>query len=193
MKLQFKNKNSGFTLIEVIIATVIIGIVAVVISELYLKGTISSKTEMNRAKLQIEAKNVVEGITSNIKLSTKMESSYEGYTGNATTLILSLPAVKPDESFIYSGNQKVHDYIVYYLENKNLHKLVFSTDANSRLYSQNASDKILLTNVKTLNFTYEPTLPTSIIVTTDITVENITQKVAQEVSVNAKSKRRNSD
>lgn len=193
MKLTFKNIDNGFTLIEVIIATVIIGIVAVVIGEMYVKGTISSKTEINRSKLQVEAKNTLEGITSNVKLATKMEASYGGYTGGASTLILSLPAVDANENFLYSGNQKIHDYIIYRLENKNLHKLVFSTDSNSRLYSQNGSDQILLSNVKALTFAYEPALPTSIIVSTDLTVENTTQKVAQEVSVNAKAKRRNAD
>lgn len=192
-KNKFQHTNKGFTLIEVIISSVIVGMVAVIIGEMYVKGTISSKTEITRARLQVEARNALEGITSNIKLASSINSSYGEYTGDANTMILSLPAVDTGENFIYNGSQKTHDYIVYRLENKNLHKLVFSSEPNSRLYSQNLSDQVILSNVKTLAFSYEPALPTSIIVTTDITIEDTSQKVVQEVSVNAKAKRRNSD
>lgn len=189
------NSAKGFTIIEMIFAVVILAMMVIVIGDLYLKGTLSSKTEMSRSKLQIETKNVVEGMNANIKLASKIDSTYNNgtYNASATTLILDLPAIDGTSTFLYSGNQKIHDYIIYYLDGSNLHKMVFSPDSRSRLYSENGSDQTLLSNVKTLAFTYDTAPPASVTVTIDITTQDTSQKIVQEISVNTEAKRRNND
>ncbi len=187
--------QKGFTIIEMTIAVVILGIIVVVISDMYLKGTISSKTEMARSKLQIEEKNALEGITNNVTLSTKIDSDYGSgaYTGGQQTLILDLPAIDSGNNFLYSGSQKVHDYIIYYLSGSDLHKLVYSSDPDSRLHSEDGSDQILLSDVKSLSFTYDAALPNSVTVTTNLIIQDTAQNPPQEVNMSSKAMRRNSD
>ncbi len=187
--------RKGFTMVEMMIAVVILGMIVMVISDMYLKGTISSKTEMVKARLQIEEKNVLEGITSNVNLSTKIDSDYGGgmYTGGQQTLILDLPAIDSSNNFLYSGSQKVHDYVIYYLSGSDLHKLVYSSNPQSRLHGEDGSDQVLLSNVKSLSFTYDTTPPDSVTVTTDLTVQDTSQTPPLEVNVSSKALRRNSD
>ncbi len=191
----------GFTLIEVTIATAIMAMIVMLLAQMYISGTISSEKEIAKSKLQVEAKSALEGINSNIKLSAKMEPSYTTdtsvtYTSSATTLILDIPAIDSSNTFIYSGSQKAYDHIIYYLDpdnTDNLHKLVFSDNPNSRLYSQNNSDQIILNDVQSVSFGYDSAPPNSVEVTTDLTLASTGQGETRTVNVSSQSKRRNSD
>ncbi len=200
MRVKLKNKK-GFTLIEVTITVAILGMIVVLLGDMYVDGTISAEKEMRKSKLQVEAKNVLEGIDNNVKLSAKVDASYTTgsnavYTGSATTLILDIPAIDSSNNFIYSGSQNIYDHIIYYLDpanTNNLHKLVFSDDPSSRLYSQNGSDQIILNDVQSLAFTYDASPPSSAIVDTNLTLYNTGQGNTQTVNVSAEAKRRNSE
>lgn len=187
------SKSGGFTLIEVTIALVIISMMVVVLGDMYVNGTISSGKEMRKSKLQVEAKSVLEGINANVKLSAKMEATYAGYTGGATTLILDIPAIDSSNNFLYSGSQKVYDHIIYYLDENNLHKLVLSDNTSSRLNGQNNLNQTILDNVSSLAFSYDQAPPSSTMVTTNLTIQNTGQGDTQSVNVTAEAKRRNSD
>ncbi len=191
----------GFTLIEVTIATAIMAMIVILLAQMYISGTISSEKEIAKSKLQVEAKNALEGINNNVKLSAKIDSTYTSgagatYTGSNTTLILDVPAIDNSDNFLYSGSQKVYDHIIYYLDpnnSNNLHKLVFSDNTNSRLYPQNGSDSIILDDVQSLAFSYDSSPPQSVMVTTNLTLTNTGQGETRTVSVSSQSKRRNSD
>jgi len=195
--MNFKSiSKKGFTLIEVTLAVAIIGMLVVLIAEMYMNGMISSEKEMRKSKLQVEAKNVLEGITYNVKLSSGIEPSYGGYTSleGQNTLILKVPAIDSSDNFLYTGGQKISDYIVYYLDSNNskeLHRLIVSTDPRSRLYGQNNTNTILLNNAQSLTFNFDQPPPNSSVATVNLTVESIGKP--ETVSVSAQATRRNNN
>jgi hypothetical protein len=162
-----------------------------IVAEVYVSGMVQSKSDMKKAQIQTAGKSTLEGITRNIKLASQVETTYGAYTGDGTHLILKVPAIDSSENFVYSGGARANDYIIYYLEQKNLHKVVSSSNVSSRLYLQNDTDDILLNNVKTLSFSYDPAIPNSSLVSINITLEDTSQKVPIEINLNASGRPRN--
>lgn len=180
----------GFTLIELIITVSIISIMILVVGQVYLIGMVQGKSNMKKAQLQTEGKSAMDGIMKNVKVASAIESAYGEYTSDGTHLILRMPAIDTNENFIYIA--PTNDYVTYYLEGKNLHKLVTSANTSSRLFAQNGSDNIILSNVKTLAFTYSAVTPaTSSLVTLEMTLENTTQKVPIEIKLKSSGRLRN--
>jgi len=190
IKRFFSNQN-GLTLMELIVTLAIISIMILVVAEVYVSGMVQSKADMKKAQLQIAGKSSLEGVTRNIKLASKVEATYDVYTTDSTHLILKIPAIDSSENFIYSGGARVNDYIVYYLDGKNLHKVIDAPNVSSRLHSQDGSDDILLNNVKSINFGYDMPAPNTVLVNINITVEDISQKVPIELNLNANGRLRN--
>jgi len=183
--------SEGLTLIELIITLAIISMMILVVTQVYVTGMVNSRTDMKKATLQTGGRSVLEGITRNIKLASAVEATHDTYTSDATNLILKVPAIDSSENFIYSGGVRVNDYIVYYLEGKKLHKVVDSTNVTSRLYPQNGTDNIIMTNVKSLSFTYNPAIPSVTMVNINATLEDISQKKPIEITLNAGGRLRN--
>jgi type II secretory pathway pseudopilin PulG len=184
-----KNK-SGFTLIELIIVTSIMIIMILVVAQVYVMGMVQSKSDLAKAQLQTEGKSTMDGIIKNTKLASSVEASYGGYTTGSTNLVLKVPAIDTGENFLYNppdSSIRDYDYIIYHFENKNLHKVIYSINPNSRLYAQNNTDNIILSNVKSLSFTY----PGVSMVTVNVTIENTTQKKPIEVNLTANGRLRN--
>jgi len=191
---KFIQRNSGFTLIELLITSVILVIMITVVGQVYIVGMVQSKSDMAKAKLQIEGKSAMEGIVNNIKLSSAVETTHFGYTSGPQVLILKIPAITEDENFLYNppgGSTRDNDYVIYYLENKNLHKLVESSNVLSRLYSENGTNNVILSNVKTLSFAYDPVIPDVSKVTVNITIENTNYKKVIEVPLSGEVTIRN--
>lgn len=182
--LKLLKEPSGFTLVELIITSVIIVIMVTVVGQIYIMGMVQSKTDMAKAKLQIEGKSAMEGIINNTKLASGIEQIHSGDTSGAQVLILKVPAITVDEEFLYNppgGSTKDVDYITYYLENNNLHKKVESTNTSSRLNAQNGADNIILSSVKSLAFTYTPEIPNASKVAISLVLENTNYKTPIEV------------
>lgn len=183
--------NEGLTLIELIITLAIISMMIFVVTQVYVTGMVNSKVDMKKATLQTGGRSALEGITRNVKLASAVEATYDAYTSDATNLILKVPAIDSSENFIYSGGNRINDYIVYYLDGKDLHKVVSSTNATSRLYTQDGTDNILMTNVKSLSFTYNPAIPNVTMVNINATLEDTTLKDPIEITLNAGGRLRN--
>lgn len=183
--------KSGLTLIELIITLAIISIMILIVAEVYVGGIAQSKTDMKKARLQVEGKSALEGITRNIKLASSVEATHATYTSDNTNLILKVPAIDSSENFIYSGETRLNDYITYYLDGKNLHRIINSSNITSRFYSQDGIDDTLLTNVKSLSFTYDPAVPNTTLVMIDITLEDTTPKVPIDINLKANGRLRN--
>lgn len=183
--------KGGFTLVELIIVILILSVIMVTVSEVYLRGMISSRSEISESQLQLEAKNVLDGMTDNIKMASLVEQSYGGYVSDTSQLVLAIPAIDIDDNFLYNGSNMVYDHIVYYKDGDNLHKLVISEDSDSRLFSQNGSDRVLLTNTKTLIFDYMPALSGAKVITVALTVTDDTRGASQDISLTAEGRIRN--
>ena len=184
-------KKGGFSLIELIVAIAIIGIVIFVGTDTYLTGLISSKKEYHKAQLSGDARVVTEGMIGNIKLGSGVEDAFGAYTSNETTLILLLPAIDSSNNFIYEADQQIFDRIIYFLAGNSLHKITLSTNQLSRLYSQNESEHILLTNVKSVVFTYDASPPNTNNVVINLTVQELKINPPLEYNVNVKGILRN--
>lgn len=189
-KSLYLNKE-GLTLIELIITLSIISIIILVVTQVYVMGMVQSKSDMKKAKIQAEGRTALEGITKNIKLASRIEATYGGYTSDTTNIILNIPAIDSSENFIYSGETRVNDHVTYSLVGKNLHKVISSPNVSSRLYSQDGTDSIILSNVKSLSFSYNPAIPNTTLVSVNITLEDTTQKVPIEINLNANGRPRN--
>lgn len=188
------SRNSGFTLIELLITSVILVIMIGVVGQVYIMGMVQSKSDMAKSQLQIDGKSAMEGIINNVKLSSGIEPVHSGKTSDAQILILKIPAINNEESFLYNPPGSLtrdNDYITYYLENKNLHKTVESLNLSSRLYSENGTDKVILSNVKTLSFTYDPAIPDVSKVAISMVIENTNYKSPIEVPLSGEGTIRN--
>lgn len=184
-------KNGGFTLVELVVALAIIGIVIFIATDTYLGGIVSSKNEYLKSRLTSEARIISEGIMDNVKLAASVEESSGTYTTGSSTLILAVPAIDSSNNFIYSGNQGLLDHIVYTLEEKNLHKIIYSTNSDSRLFSQHNTDKIIAENVKSLIFTLDVPAPNTQNIDLNLTLENLKSKPILEFNLTTKGNLRN--
>ena len=164
------------------------------VGQVYILGMTQSKSDMAKALIQIEGKSVMEGIVNNIKLTSSIEPIHSGKTSGADVVILKIPAIDDDENFIYNppgSSTRDYDYITYYLENKNFHKAVESTNISSRLYLSNGIDDILLTNVKSLSLLYNPAMPDASKVSINLVIENTKYKKPIEVPLRGQGTIRN--
>jgi|GEM_PF-1245662 len=186
--------QSGLTLIEVTIAMVIIIVMIVVVAEVYVNGMVQSKSDFVKVRLQSEGKAAIDGITKNVKSASSVEGTYSSYTSGQTVMILMTPAIDSSENFIYDGGTLVYDRIVYYVDGENLHKAVFSTDTDSRLYPQNGSDNIILRNIKSFSFTYTPAVPNTDFVEIDTELEDaVSGNKIVNISLESKGRLRNAN
>lgn len=192
LKKEVVKNTKGLTLIEVTIAMVIIIVMIVVVAEVYVNGMVQSKSDFVKVRLQSEGKAAVDGMTKNVKLASSIENTYSSYTSGPQVMILKIPAIDSSDNFIYDGGTAVYDRIVYYIDGENMHKAVFSTDTDSRLYQQNGSDNIILRNIKSFAFTYTPAVPNTDFVEIDTELEDaVSGNKIVNISLESKGRLRN--
>jgi prepilin-type N-terminal cleavage/methylation domain-containing protein len=161
--------KKAFTIVEVIIAMGLLGIIMVAVSALFNVGVKNYRTESQKALMQKEINFVADDIGVQIKQAAKVPESFDVYNRTASSLILALPAVDIDENFIYSGGNLAYDHYIYSLSGGNLTKKIV-TDANSNRQDRETT---VLNNVTEFNCTYLPDVDTeqvTCIITTAVTV-----------------------
>lgn len=183
-------KNQGFTLTEVLIVLMIMGMVMLVAVQVYWDGMISSGKQSSYSVLQTGAKNSLDGILSNVKASGKVAKTYEGYTTNGTNVVLAIPAVDSSSNFIYSSGTKIYDYYIYYLSGTDLHKKTRSDNPSSVRYSQNNVDTVVLSDVTSLAFAYDDATINNVRVVT-VSMSVVNTKHSLTVNVTGKGRLRN--
>ena len=110
-------KETGFTLIEVIITLTLITIVLGILVSIYIFNVRTFQIELWRSKLQTETQTILDKIISDTKLATEISENYNEYSTSSDTIILAVPAVDESQNFLYAGEQFKKDYIIYYSSN----------------------------------------------------------------------------
>lgn len=113
MKLRlFRRSSRGLTLVEMLIAITInlLGAVAIVSTLILTSRMTAQAYYLNKATM--EARLVIDMLTSDARMAMTLESSFGTFTADANTLILKLPAI--DAEGIPVDPESKFDRIVYH-------------------------------------------------------------------------------
>lgn len=183
-------KKPGFTLIEMLITMSLVTTLSAVISSLYVVGFRTFKEQMAISTVQSDGQTILDRINTDAKNGLSIEQSYLGYTSGSSTIIIRVPAIDNNNNIIYSGTNMLSDRIIYYYQDKSIHKIIYADPASSR-YSKNAIDSILDKKILVLNFTYEPEVSSATLVTTTISSEIIVGNHSEKIQLTGKARLRN--
>jgi prepilin-type N-terminal cleavage/methylation domain-containing protein len=184
-------RRKGFTLIEITIVILLLGIIFSVVTSIYVSALKNNKISFTKSGFQKDLNFTLDDLNKNVKQANAVITPtlpaglgcVTYCTLNDKTLLLSLPAIDTNGSFKYSadGQTLLTDTFVYYLNGNILHKKIYANAASSR-YSQNNTDKIIANNVSNLTFTYLPSSVAPEQVQTDMTMSLTVEKVNVRVT-----------
>jgi len=178
--------KKGTTLIELLIAIIILGIIMTVFSSIYLIGVNSFRNEFVQSQLLSNSQVIVDRINQDVKFAQGIDETFNSYTTSNTLLIIQSPAIDTEHIFIPNGI----DRIIYYQDGEELHRVIYANPNSSR-YPQNGIDQILTKNLKTLSFGFFPDQANPNKVSTTLTLSKGVGKLYRSVTITAKAKMRN--
>lgn len=123
--------RKGFSLVEVSIAAAISLFATLAVMSIFIASSKMTVESFVRNKAVMDARLVIDNLTSDVRMATSIETSYKTYKADKTTLILKLPsinaagfAIDPDTKF---------DYIIYRQAGKDPARFIrtVSADASS--------------------------------------------------------------
>jgi len=122
------SRQRGFSLAEVSIAISISLLATVAIFSVFSTSSKMAVESFMRNKTAMDARLVIDKLTSDARMAINLETSYGSYTANENTLILKLPsidangfAINPDTEF---------DYIIYHQQGTSPVRFVRTVDAD---------------------------------------------------------------
>lgn len=141
--------QSGFSLLELLIAISITTILLLIASNFVITGTLNANAEYNRTVIQSNTKSAVENVARTIRSAKSVEAtnsqpdpnppitanpySWTAAAGNNATLILAVPARDASNNLLYADGLHSNIYtndIIFYLD-ATTHRLYKRTIANS--------------------------------------------------------------
>lgn len=168
----------GFTLIEILISTFVIGLIAIVLFNIYTGYYTVFAIQQARLEVNGSAREVVEEFRKTALQANRvlLSRSFSGvtYTSGATTTVFELPAVSSTGSML-SG---IYDYVVFYATSTEVYKVVEGGAGSVRA----SSTRHLSSTLSSLVITYNNsnvTLATS----TDIDIQ--TRAIVKEQTYQA--------
>jgi prepilin-type N-terminal cleavage/methylation domain-containing protein len=135
-----KRRRAGFSLLESLMAMTILTLMVGAILSLYSKGQ-SDAIEQGRYPLA--------WITRDVKLSTAIEPSWNGYTASSNTLILRIPSVDANGLIIDMAAHS--DHVIYRIEGRRLYRIV---DAEDGVSARVDRTRVLADGMAALAFAY---------------------------------------
>lgn len=188
-KSAIKNRQSAFTLIELVISMALLGVIMAAVMSIFSTAIRSYAVNSQKSFLQKELNFTIDNIGKDIKQAVEIPANYDDtFTTNSDTLILALPATESDGDFIYTGGVLEKDYIIYWLSGSDLKKKVYANALGTRTNSENT----ILSNVSSLVYTYTPdALPytqAKISLTINRTVNNISVAISGERTSNLRNR-----
>ena len=181
-------KETGFTLIEVIITLTLITIVLGILVSIYIFNVRTFQIELRRSKLQTETQTILDKIISDTKLATEISENYNEYSTSSDTIILAVPAVDESQNFLYAGEQFKKDYIIYYSSNNNLYKVISADPSGSR---ESTPSPVKLSGYTTCQFSYDPDIEDAEKINVNLTSSVYSMKRDIVVNLNSEAKLRN--
>lgn len=174
--------KKAFTLVELLISISLLASIMVASTAIFVSATKNYQISITKSDFQKEINFTIDDIAKNVKSALSVPQTYDTFTTSQETLILSLPVLDTDGSFIYTGSVNEKDYFVYYLSGSDLHLKIYGNPAGIRS-SQDGTDKILLSNITQSDiFSYSPSVSDASTVTTNLTLSKIVQKTNIKVT-----------
>lgn len=183
--LRQDSKEAGFTLVELIVAMVVLVVVSGAVITFSVNKTIEAARVSTRADLLTNAQIGLDRMANDIRLSSKADDTNRwadnnspssptnnyGWQSTSTTLVLATSAQTSDGTILFDDKA---DYIttknnyIYYLSGGTLYKRILAAPVSNNsaittcppasVTASCPSDKIVLTNVKSLSVKYYDTL-----------------------------------
>lgn len=185
--------KKGVTLIELLIVMTILGLMMGTFAGVYANGLRTFRTELTRTQLQTESQTITDRIATDIKKAITVASTADEKNLGPQTLILTTPAIDDNDNFLLDVNgAQLVDTIIYFSENHILKRKVLANAQSSR-NAENGVEKILTTNLETINFSYTYPIgsinPTQI--KTDLTVSKMVNNRLEKSSTHSTASPRN--
>lgn len=155
MKGHFRSQKRGVTLIELLVAMSLIGVIGLITSSIFSVSARSYRDNIQKSFFQKDLNIVIDGLANVGKGGTEILLTQDGFTIGPETLIIATPAEDEDRNFIYSGDTLEKDLHIYYLSGTELRRRIISHPLG-RLSGRNGSDAPLLKNVSLFEVTYSP-------------------------------------
>jgi len=87
------SRRHGYTLVEVLIASFISTIVTIAVLSMFIAAAKLSVESFMRNQAAMQARSVMDHLTTDARVAVGVESSYGSYTASSSTLILKVPAI----------------------------------------------------------------------------------------------------
>lgn len=171
--------QSGFTVTEIVITVGMLAALIVLVFGFMVNGLVEYTTTTNRANLLNSARNGLEVITNDVRLSANADENNRwpddygpggedfGWTSNEETLVLANVAEDADHMILFADPAQYIPHknnVIYFLRNGSLYKRVLAApveenSATTTCPSDNTSetcpaDKVLLENVQDFTIQY---------------------------------------
>jgi prepilin-type N-terminal cleavage/methylation domain-containing protein len=176
---MMNHKQKGFTLIELVVVMVVVGIVAVMMSSFIENWLQQTTLAQDRSSLLLDAQTAVGTINNDIKMSGDVDQNNRwpdangpngnqyGWTSSSSVLILAKAAVDKSNNIIFADPSQYiseKDNEIYYLSGTTLYRrtLASNNPSDAAVTTCPASDAtsscppdlVVATNVKSVSFTY---------------------------------------
>ena len=139
----------GFTLMEMLIAVVLMSLVVAAVLDFYVKGQAHLASQNASADLQEDARNPLAWLARDIKTAVAVEATWGSYQTSATTLILRIPSIDGAGQII--DIEADFDRVVYRIANQ---KVLRTYDALAGVSARQDSSRYLGDNISAFAFTY---------------------------------------
>jgi hypothetical protein len=144
-----KRRTAGFSLIETLIAMVILVMMFLAILSLYTKGQQTFINESALADAMEESRFPLAWIAKDVKMSSSVEASYGSYVTSADTLILKIPSV--DANGVIIDLEEHSDRVIYRLEDSRLLRIL---DAKDGVSARQDKTRVLADGMTGVTFAY---------------------------------------
>jgi len=126
---NINKQNKGFTIAEVLVASLIALITALAILSLYIFSWRSFATGNVLLDVYLNSRNASGYLTQDIRCAAQVVQSHGSYTTTDNSIVLQVPAIN-SSGYAISPNC---DYIIYRLQGSDLYRIVEKDAASSRL------------------------------------------------------------
>lgn len=117
IRLPRMTSRRAFSLVEVTIAMAISLLATSAVFSVFTASSKMAVQSFMRNKTAMDARLVIDKLTSDARMASSIEASYGKYKADANTLILKIPSID-NEGFAVDPDTKF-DYVVYHQEGKN--------------------------------------------------------------------------
>jgi|GEM_PF-2893374 len=152
--LKSKKAGQGFGILEVVITIAILGIISVVIIDIYIKSHNTFEIQKDKASLQTSTRSALDIISTWVKKSSSVVSVYTApdnsvYITSAASLALKVPSIDTNGNTIAGA----YDYVIFLpnqTDSNKLEEFIYSSTGSSR---QNIEREICQ-NLKNIEIKY---------------------------------------